>query len=79
MDDRLRGPLVVLPPGRPALVLADRIWPEAQIKWRMLRDTILQVVVVACSPRSAPLVLSTRTIAGLPFRFVSSSSSGSTE
>ena len=57
VDDRLRGPLVVLPPGRPALVLADRIWPEAQIKWRMLRDTILQVVVVACSPLSAPLVL----------------------
>ena len=25
VDDRLRGPLVVLSPGRPALVLADRI------------------------------------------------------
>lgn len=59
VDDRLRGPLVVLPPaGRPALVLADRIWSEARSKWRMLRDAILTIVVVAavlpsfCSPRS---------------------------
>ena len=58
MDDRLRGPLVVLPPGRPELVLDDRTWPEARIKWRMLRNVMLTNRVVACSPRPARLVLS---------------------